>query len=132
MSSVLVGHISSVKNAVGTENEKICMVDNGTGPEKMVVIKHDIHPTYVMILDARQPYILAATDGINVEPIYLDESVRAGVMFNIKTKRIANTYIISGLTTNDKCEVCWDGVPLSTPFGTIKVSSLANAQICAL
>ncbi len=124
--SIVIGNISAVWN------DNICMVDDGEGPEKMVVIDYsNISKGNVLIMKARMPYILAATDGVIVEPIYVDTSLRAGDSFDFDTKRIPKTNIISGLSTNDKCEVCCDGVPLSTAWGTIKVS-IANAQICAL
>ena len=132
--------IGNISNAWYSYNRtsQICMVHNGYGPDCMTEISPDNalvdSGRNVLILNGRFPCILAATDGTSKEPIYLGIADRPGNVYSsIEVRFIPGTNIIHGLSTNDKCEVCWKGAPLKSNDGTfIKVRSIANARICTL
>lgn len=129
---IRIGSVSSARVMVNTQ---LCMVDTGYGPERMTHIGTTklISTGNVLIMNGRMPGILGAISGDKTEPIYVSIYDNPGEVFTtIDAKYIPGTYIIDGLTTNDKCQVCWRGEPIYSSEGVIKVSSLCNAQIGTL
>ena len=129
---IRIGSVSSARVMVNTQ---LCMVDTGYGPERMTHIgtTNLVNKGNVLIMNGRMPGILGAISGDKTEPIYVSIHDNPGEVFTtIEAKYIPGTYIIDGLTTNDKCQVCWRGEPIYSSGGSIKVSSLCNAQIGTL
>jgi hypothetical protein len=127
---IRVGGVSKSWMSEPTHTQ-ICMVDCG-GKNHMTNINYTsapIHSGNVLMMNGRMPCILGAISGDSSEPIYVNMYAEIGHIFEmIEPKYIPGTYILDGLTTNEKCQVCWKGQPVS---GIIPVS-LCNAQICTL
>ena len=145
---IRIGKVSSARVLINTQ---VCRVDTGHGTERMTHIgtTKRINDGNVLIMNRRRtPGILAAISGDKIEIIYVSIYDNPGEVFTMidanatlrrKTVRFSEyiqmdkgTYIIDGLTTNDKCQVCWRGEPIYSSEGVIKVNSLCNAQIGTL
>jgi hypothetical protein len=142
--------IGSVKSARVLINTQVCRVDIGYGAERMTHIGTTklVNTGNVLFMNGHKPGILAAVSGDKIEIIYVSIYDNLGEVFTMidanatlrrKTVRFSEyiqadkgKYIIDGLTTNDKCQVCWRGEPIYGSEGVIKVSSLCNAQIGTL
>ena len=144
---IRIGKVSGARVLINTQ---VCMVDTGHGTERMTRIgtTNPVNAGNVLIMNGRKPGILAAVSGDKIEIIYVSIYDNLGEVFTMidanatlrrKTVRFSEyiktdkgTYIIDGLTTNDKCQVCWRGEPIYSSEGVIKVNSLCNAQIGTL
>ena len=141
---IRVGKVSSARVLINTQ---VCRVDIGYGQERMTRIGTAklVNTGNVLFMNGHKPGILAAVSGDKIEIIYVSIYDNLGEVFTMidanatlrrKTVRFSEyiqadkgKYIIDGLTTNDKCQVCWRGEPIYSSEGVIKVSSLCNAQI---
>lgn len=133
--SVSIGNIT--KSIYTDTDTQICFIDTGVGADRMTVCLNNvfIQPTNNVLIINRKtgPQLLAAVDGDKRVPLYVSHYSIVGQKYDdIDVKRVGNTNIVDGLSTNDKCELCYRGEPLHDCSGIIKVSNMANAQICVL